>query len=196
MNVKEFFFKDARSFNQWLAKNHDKVDVLWLCYYKKHTCKPTISYPESVEEALCYGWIDGLKHSLNEEAYKIRFTPRRKNSIWSPTNLASVKKLIKEKRLKEPGLRIYEQRKPGHAKTYEMLKKDFKLDKTQIERLKKNSKAWETYQNLAPGIKKQVNRWIMTAKKAETRERRFMVLLKSSEQGELVPSLRWGQNKK
>lgn len=191
----ELFFKTPSAFNDWLAKNHDSCQELWVCYYKKHTGRQTITWEESVEEALCYGWIDGLKHSINEEAYKIRFTPRRKNSIWSPTNLATIQRLIKEKRIKKPGLSIYNQRKPEHSKVYENIRKDFKLDKSYVLQLKANKEAWETYTGLAPGMKKQVNRWIMTAKKEETRDRRFARLIEFSSKGELIPALRWSKKK-
>jgi uncharacterized protein YdeI (YjbR/CyaY-like superfamily) len=171
--MQERFFATPKAFNDWLAKYHQTEDVLWLCYYKKHTGKPTISWEESVEEALCYGWIDGLKKTRDEESYKVRFTPRRKTSIWSPTNLKTIKKLIKENRLQPAGLAIYEERKKDHAEPYENMKKDFTLTESYLKALKKASKAWEYYKSLPPGYLRQITRWIMTAKQEETRDRRF-----------------------
>lgn len=175
----ELFFKTPKDFNNWLAKNHLSEQELWLCYYKKHTGKQSITWEESVEEALCYGWIDGLKNTRDEESYKIRFTPRRKTSIWSPTNLRLIKKLISEKRLKPAGLAIYQQRKKGHADPYENMKKNFKLDKAYTEQLNSDKNALKYYDGLPPGYKKQMLRWIMTAKKEETRDRRFKVFFES-----------------
>jgi len=169
----ELFFKTPKEFNVWLEINHQLEQELWLCYYKKHTKKLSITWEESVEEALCFGWIDGLRKSRDEESYMIRFTPRRKTSIWSPTNLSTIKKLIKEKRIREPGLAIYNQRKPDHEQPYENMKKDFELDKEYKERLKGHKIAWKYFQNLPAGYKKQAIRWIMTAKQASTRDRRF-----------------------
>ena len=180
----ELFFATPKDFNNWLAKNHQAEQELWLCYYKKHTGKPTISWEESVEEALCYGWIDGLKKTRDGESYKVRFTPRRKTSIWSPTNLKTIKKLIKEKRLKPAGLAIYEQRKKDHAKPYENMKKDFLLTDGYLESLHKNTKAWEYYNSLPPGYLKQMTRWIMTAKQEATRDRRFSKFLECCKKGE------------
>jgi uncharacterized protein YdeI (YjbR/CyaY-like superfamily) len=171
--MKELFFKTPQDFNDWLAKNHRSEEVLWVCYYKKHTGKATITWEHSVEEALCYGWIDGLKKTRDAESYKIRFTPRRKTSIWSPTNLKTIKRLIKEKRIKPSGLAIYKQRKKNHSEAYDNMKKDYVLPKHYLKELKSDPKGWEYYQNLPPGYKKQLTRWIMTAKKEETMNRRF-----------------------
>jgi len=94
------FFKTPGEFNKWLGNNHAKADELWVGYYKKGTGKPSITWPESVQEALCYGWIDGIRKSIDDESYKIRFTPRRPGSNWSAINLKSVKQLTAEGRMK------------------------------------------------------------------------------------------------
>ena len=179
----ERFFKTPGEFNDWLAENHQSEQVLWVCYYKKHTGKQTITWEESVEEALCYGWIDGLKNTRDEESYKVRFTPRRKTSIWSPTNLRTIEKLIREKRIQPAGLAIYEQRKKDHSKVYENMQKDFVLTKDYFAQLKADERAWDYYQGLPPGYLKQMTRWIMTAKMDNTRDRRFARFLESCQQG-------------
>ncbi len=185
------FFKTPLSFSKWLTKNHTKKEVLWVGYFKKHTGIPSITWEESVTEALCYGWIDGLRRSINQESYKIRFTPRRKNSIWSPKNLKTIEKLIRERRIKDPGMAIYEQRKTNHSVLYDNMSKDWPLQKSYVKELKSNPIAWKHYNSLSPSVKKQADRWIMTAKKEETRQRRFKVLLQSCQNNVLVPSLVW-----
>jgi uncharacterized protein YdeI (YjbR/CyaY-like superfamily) len=181
--VAERFFKTPGEFNDWLADNHQSEQELWVCYYKKHTGKQTITWEESVEEALCYGWIDGLKKTRDAESYKIRFTPRRKTSIWSPTNLQTINRLIREKRLQPAGRAIYEQRKKDHSVAYDNMQKDFELTAHYLAQVKNNARAWAYYQTLPPGYLKQLTRWIMTAKKEETRDRRFAKFLESCQAG-------------
>jgi uncharacterized protein YdeI (YjbR/CyaY-like superfamily) len=191
----QLFFDSSNSFRKWLVKNHHIDMVLWVCYYKKNTEKLSVSWPESVEEALCFGWIDGLRKTIDAESYKIRFTQRRKNSIWSPTNLATIKRLITEKKIKPPGLEIYRQRKKGHSELYDNIKKDWVLQESYLKELKSDSIGWEYYKSLSPTVKKQVQRWVMSAKKEETRNKRFNILLESCSEQLLVPPLRWTRNK-
>lgn len=175
----ELFFKTPADLNKWLAKNHTSEQELWVCYYKKHTGKQTLTWAESVEEALCYGWIDGIKKTRDDESYKVRFTPRRKTSIWSPTNLKTIKKLISEDRIKPAGLEIYKLRKKGHADPYKLMKKEFVLDEEYMKQMQSDSTAIEYFNNLPPGYKKQMMRWIMTAKQEVTRDRRFKLFFDS-----------------
>jgi uncharacterized protein YdeI (YjbR/CyaY-like superfamily) len=191
----QLFFDSSNSFRKWLVKNHHIDMVLWVCYYKKNTGKLSVSWPESVEEALCFGWIDGLRKTIDAESYRIRFTQRRKNSIWSPTNLATIKRLIAEKRIKPLGLEIYRQRKKGHSELYDNIKKDWVLQESYLKELKSDSIGWEYYKSLSPTVKKQVQRWVMSAKKEETRNRRLNILLESCSEQLLVPPLRWTKNK-
>ena len=108
-NVK--FFATPAEFHKWLAKNHDRVDVQWIGFHKVATGKPSITWPQSVDEALCFGWIDGLRKKIDDDAYKVRFTPRRPGSKWSANNVARVKRLIAEGRMQSPGLREYDNRR-------------------------------------------------------------------------------------
>ena len=121
------FFKDAKSFRDWLEKNHHKEKVLWVGYYKKHTKIPSLTWDESVAEALCYGWIDGLRKSIDNECYKIRFTPRRKDSIWSKKNIETVEMLIKQNLMMKTGLQAFDQRNEHESTIYTSEKQTLEL---------------------------------------------------------------------
>ena len=185
------FFENANSFRDWLKKNHLHEKVLWVCYYKKHTKKASITWDESVAEALCFGWIDGLRKSIDEESYRIRFTPRKKNSLWSRKNIDTVGRLIKQKRMLKRGLQAFEYRKDHKSAIYTYEKESLELSEEFYNTLKIDKNAWTYYKKLTPSIKKQSVNWIMSAKKQETRDRRFAILLESCRNAKLVPSLQW-----
>lgn len=185
------FFENTNSFRGWLKKNHRQEQLLWVCYYKKHTKLPSITWDESVAEALCFGWIDGLRKSIDEESYRIRFTPRKKNSIWSKKNIDTVGRLIKQKRMRKNGLRAFSLRQDHKSVIYAYENENLELSKEFNAALMRDKSVWAFYKNLSPSIKKQSVNWIMSAKKQETRERRFAILLKSCGNAEIVPALRW-----
>ena len=194
MSEKPRFFKTPADFRKWLAKNHDKIDVQWVGYYKVATGKPSITWEESVDEALCYGWIDGLRRRIDDEAYKIRFTPRRPRSQWSQKNLDSVKRLIKEGRMESPGLREYENRAPPTG-AYSYEKKtgkvaDPKLGAEYEKIFKKHKGAWKHFQAQPPGYRRKATHWVISAKKEETRLRRLQRVIDASIEGEAVGPLK------
>ena len=160
----------------WLGENHPIEQEVWLFYYKKHTGKPTVGYRDSVEEALCFGWIDGIKKTIDDESYCHRFTPRRPNSKWSPLNISLAKKLIEQGKMMPAGLASFEQHK-----TYDE-KKEFTLTPGIEKALKGNSVAWENFNRLAPGYRKQYVIWLASAKKPETRAKRLKEALDLLEQ--------------
>jgi uncharacterized protein YdeI (YjbR/CyaY-like superfamily) len=186
--MKAKFFTNQSEFRKWLNRNHGKADELWVGYYKKGTGIPSLSWPESVDEALRYGWIDGLRKSIDEESYRIRFTPRRSGSTWSDVNIKRAKELKKQGKLKPAGIRAFENRKrttglnPSGSKSMD-LSRQFE------DKLKSNKKAWEYFSALAPSFRNLSIGWVMSAKKEETRLRRFGILIESSEKGRLVPPL-------
>jgi uncharacterized protein YdeI (YjbR/CyaY-like superfamily) len=158
----------------WLQKNHDKSDVVWLVYYKKHTGKPSINYADSVEEALCFGWIDSIKKSIDEERYAYKFTPRRSKSKWSPLNIKRAKKLIEEEKMTRAGLELFDQRVDYSDEFIKArASKELPIPAEIEAALKSNEKVWENFTKLAPGYKKQYVGWLVTAKKPETKERRL-----------------------
>jgi len=177
------FFKNPAALRRWLEKNHDKVDVQWVGYYKVATKKPSITWDESVDEALCFGWIDGLRRSIDDEAYKIRFTPRRKGSVWSTKNIAAAKRLIADGHMRDPGLRAWEQRTEDKSSiySYENKKRDkLALSAANEKIFKKNKAAWAFYQAQPPGYRRTTAHWVMAAKKEETRRRRLGQLIEDS----------------
>src|SRR6266849_4411675 len=109
--MKPRFFKTPEAFHKWLAANHDKAKELWVGFYKKDSGKPSITWPESVDEALCFGWIDGIRKRIDDESYMIRFSPRKPTSIWSAINIANANRLTKQKRMTPAGLKAYAARK-------------------------------------------------------------------------------------
>lgn len=163
-----------REWRAWLKKHHATIETVWLVYFKKHTDKPTINYIDSVEEALCFGWIDGIKKRIDEQKYTHRFTPRKRGSKWSPLNIELAAKMMEEGKMTQAGLVAFDQR---IAYDEEFLNsrdaKGIPLT-SEIERsLKANQKAWENFNNLAPSYRKQYVGWLTNAKRQETREKRM-----------------------
>ena len=191
----QVFFENANSFRDWLKKNRRKEKVLWVCYYKKHTRKASLTWEESVAEALCFGWIDGLRKSIDEESYRIRFTPRKKNSIWSKKNIDTVGRLIKQKWMLKSGLQAFEFRKDHESGIYSYESAVMPLAKEYEDALKEDKKAWAYFEHLIPSFKNPSIKWVMSAKKEDTRNRRFAILFESCRNAEVVPALRWTKKK-
>ena len=184
------FFQTANDFRKWLETNHDSSPELWVGFYKKATKLPSITWSESVDEALCFGWIDGLRKSIDEKSYKIRFTPRRPNSIWSAVNIKKIKELTEQGRMQAAGLEVWNNRNKKKQKKYSFEQKIVKLSKSYENQVKANEAAWAFWQKLAPGYKKQTSWWVMSAKKETTRQRRLAILIESSAEGKKIPPLR------
>jgi len=167
----------------WLENNHATENEVWLVYYKKHTNKPSITYIESVKEALCFGWIDSIKKSVDDERYMHRFTPRKPNSKWSPTNIKLAKELIETGAMTEAGLVAYRKRRTYDEEFLQTkqapqvtLAPEFKSI------LKTNKKAWANFNKLAPSYRKNYVAWLQSAKKPETRQKRLKELISVLEQ--------------
>lgn len=189
------FFSSAKEFRKWLKANHTRRTELWVGFYKKATGIPSITWPESVEQALCYGWIDGIRKSIDDASYKIRFTPRKPDSHWSDVNIKLVKKLKKEGLMQPAGLKAFEARteKKSRRASYEQARVNFNTEYE--KKLKLNKKAWKYFSSQAPSYQKQTMWWIMSAKREDTRLKRLEILIQSSEEGQYVPPLRWTQKK-
>ena len=179
-----------------VRKNHDKKDELLAGFYKKSSGKPSITWEESVDEALCFGWIDGIRRSLGELSYTIRFTPRRSNSNWSTKNINRVEELIRLELMKPSGLEVYKKRKEENSRTYSFEQAAVKLDPEYQNILRKNKKAWEYFESQVPSYRKPAVHWIMSAKQEATRLRRLETLILCSEKEESIPPLKWRKNKK
>ena len=189
------FFPTPRDLRAWFEANHDKVDVMWVGYYKKATRLPSVTVGESVDAALCFGWIDGLKRTIDDKAYKIRFTPRRKRSHWSARNLARMKQLLAAGLVADPGLAAYERR--DKSKDRAAYEPDVTALPPKYEsRIKADPAAWNYFRNARPSYRKQVARWVVSAKREETRLRRLGILIESSIKGKVIPPMRWMEKPK
>lgn len=177
------FFKTHTAFRKWLAANHAKSKELWVGFYKKSSGKPSIDWPESVDEALSFGWIDGIRKSVDEESYKIRFTPRKPTSVWSAINIRNVERLIKEKRMQPAGLKAYELRKENRSGIYSYEQRSAELVEPYLGELKRNKVAWKFFAAQPPGYRKMMNWFIVSAKQEETRLKRLATLIEHSAQG-------------
>lgn len=184
------FFPTTEDFRKWLEENHAGESELWVGFYKKATQIPSITWPQSVEEALCYGWIDGLRKSIDEKSYKIRFTPRRPNSHWSQVNLKMVDELIKNGKMQPAGLKIYQERNPAKEQLFSYEREMAQLKEPYIEQIKAQPKAWAFFQSLPPGYKKQTVHWVMAAKREATRQKRLKILIESAAESKRIPHLR------
>lgn len=191
MTEKAKFFESTTEFRSWLKEHHKKEDVLWVGYYKVSTGKSSMRWEESVKEALCFGWIDGLRKSINEESYKIRFTPRKPDSHWSRKNVEMVEELIKEDRMQPAGMEAYKQRKESQTAKASYEQDNVQLKKEYRDKIKANAKAWNFFQELAPGYTKTSVHWVMSAKQEKTRQRRLKTLIESCENGKKIPLLRY-----
>lgn len=183
------FFESAEQFRSWLKANHNKRDVLWAGLYKVDSDKPSMRWEEAVREALCFGWIDGLRKSIDEESYKIRFTPRKSDSHWSNKNIKMAKELIENGRMRLPGKVAYDRRDQSQTGQASYEQDSIVLKKEYRDKLKSNKKAWTFFQNLAPGYTKTSVHWVMSAKQEKTRQRRLKILIESCEKGKKIPML-------
>jgi len=164
----------------WLASHHATEDHLWVGYFKKATGKPSITWKESVREALCFGWIDGVRHTVDEEAYMIRFSPRKPRSVWSKINIEMVEELIAAQRMEPAGLKAYANRDVHPDSGYRVSEYSAELTGDMLKRFKALPGAWAFFQAQPPGYRRNAAAWVMSAKREETRERRLSVLIADS----------------
>lgn len=182
------FFTNRKEWNDWLKKNHSSFKELWLVFYKKHTGKSGILYDESVEEALCYGWIDSIKRRIDEDRYCLKFTPRKPNSVWSPSNLRRIEKLEHEDRITSAGWRVIGSVETVRKKVQESeIKIPGSLPVNLEKALRQNSRAWNHFQGLADSYRRNYILWITSAKKEETRLRRLSEAIQYLERGLKLP---------
>ncbi len=181
--MKTFYPKTREEWRQWLQVNHATEKEIWLVYYKKHTGVQSIEYLDSVKEALCFGWIDGLMRRIDDEKYARKFTIRKPKSKWSPLNISLAEKLIKEKKMTSFGLAFYEKKIEYDKELVKIqTSKEVTVPAEMEKALRKNKKAWDNFNNLAPSYKKQYIGWIATAKRQETRQKRLQEAIRLLEQ--------------
>ena len=188
-DTKITFFPTQSDLRKWFEKNNNKTDELWVGYYKKDTGKKSITWQESVDEALCFGWIDGIRKSINEESYKIRFTPRRKGSNWSAVNIKRINELIKLGPVKPAGLEVFKNRDAKKDEQYSFEQAKVKLPKDFEKKIKSNKKALDYFNKLPPYAKRLSTWWVISAKREETKLKRLDILIQCSEEGRKIPPL-------
>lgn len=177
------YFPNSRSFRAWLKENHSTEKELFVGFHRIGTGRKSITYPEALDEALCFGWIDGVRKSAGPGAYTVRFTPRKPKSNWSIVNIRRVKELIRLKRMTATGLRTFQARDERRAERYSYEQKTSKLSRIQEELFRANASAWDFFQSQAPWYRRVTTWWVVSAVKEETRERRLQQLIADSAAG-------------
>jgi uncharacterized protein YdeI (YjbR/CyaY-like superfamily) len=181
--LKPKFFRTPADLGTWLEKNHATASELWVGFYTKDSGKPSITWPESVDQALCFGWIDGIRKRVDEISYQIRFTPRRRGSIWSATNIKRVKELARQKQMRPTGLKAFAARIENKSGIYSYEQRNTQLQQPYEKLLKKNKAAWNFFEKQPPSYRKMIDWWIISAKKEETRLARLAKLISESGKG-------------
>ena len=185
------FFATSADWRRWLGKHHATVSELWVGFHKTGTGRPSITWPESVDEALCFGWIDGIRKSLDEDSYVIRFTPRRKGSTWSSVNTRHVQRLSHEGRMRPAGMAAFEARDPKRSGIYSFEQRQaVTLDAPASKQFKANTRAWKFWEAQPSGYRTTATHWVMSAKRDETRARRLATLIEDSTAGLRIALLR------
>lgn len=185
------FFSTPAKFRAWLASNHAKETELFVGYYKVKSGYPSMTWSESVDQALCFGWIDGIRRSIDEDSYQIRFTPRKKKSVWSPVNLKKIEVLTKKGLMQQAGIEIFENRPAAKPYDYAFTRKELHLPTDFENQFKENVKAWAYFDALAPSYKKHSIYWVISAVQDKTKMKRLKELIASSELG----TNKWKDNK-
>jgi len=186
--VKPTFFATPADFRRWLSKNHRSAEELWVGFHKKGTGRLSITWPESVDEALCVGWIDGIRKSVNADSYMIRFTPRRRGSIWSNVNIKRAGDLIAGKRMKPAGVAAFEARTPEKSGVYLFEQRESpELGADAKAAFKANAKAWKFFTGQPPGYQRLATWWVVSAKLEATRLARLEKLITHCANGERLP---------
>jgi len=189
--MKPVFFADREAFRVWLEEHHATATELWMGMYKKGSGRPSITWPEAVDEALCFSWIDGVRQRIDDESYMNRFTPRRPNSNWSAVNVRRVQELTRQRRMRAAGLKAFRERREDKTDTYSYEQRyQAKLDPAQERRFRSAKKAWDWFQTQPKGYRTTAVYWVMSARRPETRERRLDTLIEDSAKGHRVPPLR------
>ena len=177
------FFRTPADLRTWFRKNHATAAELWIGFYKVGTGKPSITWPESVDEALCCGWIDGIRKTVDEHSYKIRFTPRRPRSVWSAVNIKRVRALSDEKRMLPAGRKAFAARRENKSGIYSYEQRPQDLVEPYLSQMKKNKAAWTFFAAQPPSYRKVMTWFILSAKREETRLQRLEKLIGVSATG-------------
>lgn len=184
------FFPSPADFRAWLKKNHNSESLLWVGYCKKATGKPSVTWEETVDEALCYGWIDGVRRARDDESYMVRFSPRNPKSVWSRRNIERVETLKAAGRMRKAGLDAYAYKDAHPDSGYSVGDRPAALPKEMIAEFKEHLEAWAFYTSQPLGYRKQTTAWVTGAKRNETRQRRLATLIADSAKGLRIKQFR------
>ena len=185
------FFAKQSDFKKWLEKNHKKETEILVGFNKVDSGKPSITWTQSVDVALCFGWIDGVRKSIDKDSYQIRFTQRKTTSIWSAVNIKKIEVLINQGLMQPAGLVSFQNRKENKSKIYSYENESVKFSSDFEKKFKENKRAWEYFQLLAPSYKKPSTNWVMSAKQETTQLKRLIELIADSDEG----TNKWKDNK-
>jgi uncharacterized protein YdeI (YjbR/CyaY-like superfamily) len=183
------FFASPAAFRAWLARHHATAQELWVGFYKKSSGQPSITWPESVDQALCFGWIDGIRKSIDAISYAQRFTPRRPGSNWSAVNIRRVAELTQLGLMQPAGLAAFEARRAHRSEVYSYEEGKSGLDPVYEAQLQADPRAWDYFQAQAPWYRRTACHWVMSAKQEATRLRRLASLIDCCERGVAIPPL-------
>ena len=188
--MKPAFFTTPSEFRAWLEEHHHKAQELWVGFYKKSSGKPSIAWPEAVDEALCHGWIDGQRKGIDDISYTIRFTPRKPRSTWSAVNVKRVGELVDLGLMRPAGLKAFEERTEEKSGIYAYEQENAaELDDAYEQQFRANKKAWDFFQSQAAWYRRTAIWWVISAKREETRLKRLATLIENSEQARTIPPL-------
>ncbi len=180
--MKPTHFPTPADFRAWLTENHDQVTELFVGFHKKDSGKPSITYPEALDQALCFGWIDGVRKSVSPTSYMVRFTPRKPKSYWSKVNTNRANQLLKLGLMQPPGAKVFQARDPSTTNRYSFEREAAKLRPAATKQFKSNAKAWAFFQSQPPYYKRVCTFWVISAKQDPTRQRRLQTLITASTQ--------------
>lgn len=185
------FFSDPDELRKWFRDNHATAEEQWIGYYKVATGEPSVTWPESVDVALCFGWIDGLRQKIDERSYRVRFTPRRAGSSWSARNIERMRSLIKAGLVEETARAKFESAESLPRAPAARQLAAAALPQEYERKIKAVPEAWECFAGAAPSYRKHCAHWIVSAKREQTRQKRLQTLIECSLRGEPIPPLRW-----
>lgn len=178
------FFKTAAAFRAWLERNASREPELVVGFHKVGSGRPSMTWPESVDEALCFGWIDGVRRRIDDDSYLIRFSPRRKGSIWSAINVAKVKQLEAAGKMRPAGIEAFAHRTERKTAVYAYEQQGvLPFSDDELRQFKRDKDAWACFEQLPPGYRRTVLHWVVSAKRPETRARRFEKLVEACAEG-------------
>jgi uncharacterized protein YdeI (YjbR/CyaY-like superfamily) len=187
------FFKTPAEFRAWLEQHHETERELIVGFYRKATGRPSITWPESVDEALCFGWIDGIRRGIDAESYSIRFTPRKPTSNWSSVNIRRVAELSESGRMRPAGMAAFERRSEERSGIYSYeQRKEAKLSPAQQREFEANAEAWAFFSAQPPGYRRTATHWVVRAKREETKAKRLATLIEDSASGRRLAHLSLG----